>query len=105
MAFIVAIIVLGLTYAISTLVMFRYGLSDNQSLPPSTAATKTFAAGTLIAFAIAIAASDWLQLESSGQRHREPLAQPAPAHSPEPETNIKTRADRRSGGDAPSVNR
>jgi hypothetical protein len=60
LAFIVAIIVLGLTYVIGTLVMFRYGLSDNQSLPPSTAAEATWTLGTLIAFAIA--ASHWLQL-------------------------------------------
>jgi hypothetical protein len=37
-AFIVAIIVFGLTLVISILVVFRYGMSDNQSLPPSTAA-------------------------------------------------------------------
>ena len=61
MAFIVAIIVLGLTYGIGHLVMFRYGLSDNQSLPPSAAAETTFTVGTLIAFAIAV--SHWLQLE------------------------------------------
>jgi hypothetical protein len=60
MAFIVAIIVLGLTSVLSTLVMFRYGLSDNQTLPPSTAAKTTFTVGTLIVFAIA--ASHWLQL-------------------------------------------
>ena len=35
-----------------------YGLSDNQTLPPSTAAQKTSTIGTLIA--IAIAASHWL---------------------------------------------
>jgi hypothetical protein len=57
-AFIVAIIVFGLTNVISILVLFRYGMSDNQSLPPSTAAEKTFTVGTLIAFAIA--ASHWL---------------------------------------------
>jgi Ni/Fe-hydrogenase subunit HybB-like protein len=57
-AFVVAIIVFGLTPVISTLVLFRYGVSDNQSLPPSTAAQKTFTIGTLIA--IAIAASHWL---------------------------------------------
>ena len=56
-AFIVAIIVFGLTPVLSTLVMFRYGLSDNQTLPPSTAAQTTFRVGTLIAFAIA--ASHW----------------------------------------------
>jgi len=33
-------------------------MSDNQSLPPSTAAKTTFTVGTLIAFAIA--ASHWL---------------------------------------------
>jgi hypothetical protein len=43
---------------LSILVAFRYGLSDNQTLPPSTAAQKTFTIGTLIA--IAIAASHWL---------------------------------------------
>ena len=58
MAFVVAIIVFGLTPVLSTLVMFRYGLSDNQTLPPSTAAQTTFRVGVLIAFAIA--ASHWL---------------------------------------------
>jgi hypothetical protein len=57
-AFIVAIIVFGLTNAISILVLFKYGMHDNQSLPPSTAAEKTLTVGTLIAFAIA--ASHWL---------------------------------------------
>jgi Na+-driven multidrug efflux pump len=57
-AFIFAIIVFGLTQAISILVAFRYGVRDNQSLPPSTAAQKTSTIGTLIA--IAIAASNWL---------------------------------------------
>jgi hypothetical protein len=57
-AFIVAIIAFSLTQVISMLVAFRYGLSDNQSLPPSTAAQKTSTVGTLIA--IAIAASHWL---------------------------------------------
>jgi uncharacterized membrane protein YczE len=57
-AFIVAVIVFGLTVGISILVVFRYGMSDNQSLPPSTAAKTTFTVGTLIAFAIA--ASHWL---------------------------------------------
>jgi hypothetical protein len=52
-SFIVAIIVFGLTLGISILVLFRYGLSDNQSLPPSTAAETTFTVGTLIAFAVA----------------------------------------------------
>jgi hypothetical protein len=61
LAFLAAIIVFGLTYVLSTLVMFRHGLSDNQTLPPSTAAETTFKGGTLIAFAIA--ASHWLQLE------------------------------------------
>jgi hypothetical protein len=56
-ALIVAFIVFGLTNVISILVLFRYGMSDNQSLPPSTAADKTFTVGTLIAFAIA--ASHW----------------------------------------------
>jgi Na+-driven multidrug efflux pump len=59
LTFIVAIIVLGLTQAISILVAFRYGKSDNQTLPPSTAARKTSIIGTLIG--IAIAASPWLQ--------------------------------------------
>jgi hypothetical protein len=40
------------------LVLFRYGMSDNQTLPPSTAAETTSTVGTLIAFAIA--ASHWL---------------------------------------------
>jgi hypothetical protein len=57
-AFIVAIIVFGLTNVISILVLFRYGMRDNQSLPPSTAAETTLTVGTLIA--IAIAASHWL---------------------------------------------
>jgi hypothetical protein len=57
-AFIVAAIVFGLTQVISILVLFRYGMSDNQSLPPSTAAETTFTVGTLIAFAIA--ASHWV---------------------------------------------
>jgi hypothetical protein len=57
-AFIVAIIAFGLTQVISILVAFRYGLSDNQTLPPSTAAQKTTIVGSLIA--IAIAASHWL---------------------------------------------
>jgi hypothetical protein len=57
-AFIVAIIVLGLTHVISVLVLFRYGMSDNQPPPPNTAAKTTFTVGTLIAFAIA--ASHWL---------------------------------------------
>ena len=60
LAFIVAIIVLGLTLVLGSLVAFRYGLSDNQTLPPSKAARTTFTVGTLIAFAIA--ASHWLQL-------------------------------------------
>jgi hypothetical protein len=50
--------VFGLTLVISILVLFRYGMSDNQSLPPSKAAETTFTVGTLIAFAIA--ASHWL---------------------------------------------
>ena len=57
-AFILAIIVFGLTPVISTLVLFRYGTRENQSLPPSRAAETTFAVGTLIAFAIAV--SHWL---------------------------------------------
>ena len=57
-AFIVAIIVFGLTQVISILVLFRYGTSDNQTLPPSRAAETTFTVGTLIAFSIA--ASHWL---------------------------------------------
>jgi hypothetical protein len=57
-AFLVAIIVFGLTLVISILVVFRYGMSDNQTLPPSTAAKTTFIVGTLIA--VAIAASHWL---------------------------------------------
>jgi hypothetical protein len=57
-AFLVAIIVFGLTLVISILVVFRYGMSDNQTLPSSTAAKTTFTVGTLIAFAIA--ASHWL---------------------------------------------
>jgi heme/copper-type cytochrome/quinol oxidase subunit 4 len=58
LAFIVAIIVFGLTQVLTVLVLFRYGVSDNQSLPPSTAFKTTFNVGTLIA--IAIAASHWL---------------------------------------------
>jgi hypothetical protein len=60
LAFIVAIIVFGLTHVLGILLVFRYGMSDNQSLPPSTAAKTTFTVGTLIAFAIAT--SHWLQL-------------------------------------------
>jgi hypothetical protein len=58
-AFIGAIIVFGLTQVIGILVLFRYGTSDNQSLPPSTAAEIMFTVGTLIVFAIA--ASHWLR--------------------------------------------
>jgi Na+-driven multidrug efflux pump len=57
-AFILAIIAFGLTQVTSILVAFRYGLSDNQTLPSSTAAQKTSTIGALIA--IAIAASHWL---------------------------------------------
>jgi hypothetical protein len=57
-AFVVAIIVFGLTNVISILVLFRYGMRDNQSLAPSTAVKTTFTVGTLIA--LAIAASYWL---------------------------------------------
>jgi hypothetical protein len=56
--FIVAIIVFGLTQVISVLLLFRYGMHDNQSLPPSRAAERTLVVGTLLAFAIA--ASYWL---------------------------------------------
>src|SRR5258707_12371508 len=63
-AFIVAIIVFGLTFGISILVLFRYGLSDNQTLPPSTAAENTLKVGTLIA--LVIAASHWLPLSLPG---------------------------------------
>jgi hypothetical protein len=59
LAFIVAIIVFGLTHVLSILMVFRYGMSDNQSLPPSTAFKTTYNVGTLIA--LAIAASHWLQ--------------------------------------------
>ncbi len=58
LAFIVAIIVLSLTQVVSVLLAFRYGLTDNQTLPPSKAAKKTSTIGTLLA--IAIAASPWL---------------------------------------------
>jgi hypothetical protein len=57
-AFIFAFIVFGLTLGISILVLFRFGMSDNQSLAPSTAAETTFTVGTLTAFVIA--ASHWL---------------------------------------------
>jgi hypothetical protein len=63
-AFIVAIILFGLTLGISILVLFRYGLSDNQTLPPSTAFENTLKVGTLIAFAIA--ASHWMLLPLPG---------------------------------------
>jgi uncharacterized membrane protein YciS (DUF1049 family) len=63
-AFIVAFIVFGLTLGIGILVLFRYGLSDNQTLLPSTAAETTFTVGTLIAFAIA--ASHWIELPLPG---------------------------------------
>ena len=58
-AFIVAIIVFVSTNVISILVLFRYGMSDNQTLPPSTAAENTLKVGTLIA--LVIAASHWLR--------------------------------------------
>ena len=58
--FVFAVIVFGLTNVISVLVLFRYGMRDNQSLPPSTAAEKTLTIGTLIA--VAIAASHWLPM-------------------------------------------
>ncbi|CCD97679.1 hypothetical protein [Bradyrhizobium sp. STM 3809] len=54
--FIAAIIVFVLTLVISGLLMLRYGLRDNQSLPPSRAAETTLMVGTLIAIALAIAA-------------------------------------------------
>ena len=57
-AFIVAIIVFGLTLGISILVLGRFGMSNNQSLPPSRAAEITFTVGTMIA--CAVAASHWL---------------------------------------------
>jgi uncharacterized membrane protein YczE len=57
-AFIVAFIVFGLTLGISILVLGRFGMSDNQSLPPSRAAENTLKVGTLIA--CAVAASHWL---------------------------------------------
>jgi hypothetical protein len=57
-AFIVAIIAFGLTVGISILALFRFGMSDNQSLPPSRVAEITFTVGTLIA--CAVAASHWL---------------------------------------------
>ncbi len=63
-AFIVAFIVFGLTLGISILVLFRSGMSDNQSLPPSKAAETTFTVGMLIAFAIA--ASHWMELPLPG---------------------------------------
>jgi len=56
--------VFGLTFGISILVLFRYGMSDNQTLPPSTAAENTLKVGTLIAFAIA--ASHWMLLPLPG---------------------------------------
>jgi len=58
-AFIVAFVVFGLTCGISILVLGRFGMSDNQSLPPSRAAEITFAVGTLIALVIA-ASHYWL---------------------------------------------
>ena len=63
-AFIVVIIVFGLTLGISILVVFRFGLSDNQTLPPSTAAENTLKVGTLIA--LVIAASHWMLLPLPG---------------------------------------
>src|SRR5258708_29599379 len=57
-AFIVAIIVFGLALGISVLVLFRYGLSDNQTLPPNTTAQKTRKVGTLIA--LSSPPSDWV---------------------------------------------
>jgi hypothetical protein len=41
-AFTVVIIAFGLTHAKSILVLFGYGTSDNQSLPPSTPAETAF---------------------------------------------------------------
>jgi hypothetical protein len=58
LAFIVAIIVFALTNVICVLLVFRYGMSDNQSLAPSTVAKTTFTVGTLLSFAIA--ASHWV---------------------------------------------
>ncbi|CAL76245.1 hypothetical protein BRADO2420 [Bradyrhizobium sp. ORS 278] len=56
-AFTAAIVVFVLTQVISVLLMFRYGLRDNQSLPPSRAAETTLMVGTLIAIALALVAS------------------------------------------------
>jgi hypothetical protein len=58
LAFLVAIIVLGLTQVISVLLAFRYGMSNNQTLPPSKAAQKTSSIGAIVA--VVIAASPWL---------------------------------------------
>jgi hypothetical protein len=58
LAFVVAIIVFALTNIISVLLVFRYGMSDNQTLAPSKVGTTTFTVGTLIA--LAIAASHWV---------------------------------------------
>ena len=58
LAFVVAIIVFALTNIISVLLVFRYGMSDNQTLAPSTVGETTFTVGTLIS--IAIAGSHWL---------------------------------------------
>jgi hypothetical protein len=56
--FIVAIIVFGLTLVLSSLVMFKYGTSENQSSEPSNAARTTLTVGTLLS--IAIVGSHWL---------------------------------------------
>ena len=56
--FIVAIIVFGLTLVLSSLVMFKYGTSENQSSEPNNAARTTLTVGTLLS--IAIVGSHWL---------------------------------------------
>ncbi len=49
MAVILAIIVLGLTFVVGSLVMFAWGTRENQSTPPSTAAENVFSIGLLLA--------------------------------------------------------
>jgi hypothetical protein len=71
LAFTVAIIVFILTLVISILMVFRYGMSDNQTLPPSRAYQRTFTVGTLIA--LAIAALPWLLQNTQGNDPQSPV--------------------------------
>jgi hypothetical protein len=57
MVIILAIVVLGLTFVVGSLVMFVLGTRENQSSPPSRAAQTVFVIGILTAFFLA--ASYW----------------------------------------------